>query len=41
MAEDVADAINYCINAPERVSIAELCLYPKEQAEPRTIHRNK
>lgn len=41
MAEDVADAINYCINAPERVSIAELCLYPKAQAEPRTIHRNK
>lgn len=38
-AEDVADAINYCINAPERVSIAELCLYPKAQAEPRTIHR--
>lgn len=38
-AEDIADAISYCINAPERVSIAELCIYPKAQAEPRTIFR--
>lgn len=38
-AEDIADAISYCVNAPERLSIAELCIYPKAQAEPRTIHR--
>ena len=38
-AEDIADAIAYCINAPERVSIAELCIYPKAQAEPRMIYR--
>ena len=38
-AEDIADAISYCINAPERVSIAELCIYPKAQAEPRMIYR--
>lgn len=38
-AEDIADAISYCINAPERVSIAELCIYPKAQAEPRMIHK--
>ena len=38
-AEDIADAISYCVNVPERVSIAELCIYPKAQAEPRTIHR--
>ena len=38
-AEDIADAISYCVNAPERVSIAEICIYPKAQAEPRTIHR--
>jgi NADP-dependent 3-hydroxy acid dehydrogenase YdfG len=38
-AEDIADAISYCINAPERVSIAELCIYPKAQAEPRKIYR--
>ncbi|WKS94996.1 SDR family NAD(P)-dependent oxidoreductase [Riemerella columbina] len=37
--EDIADAIAYCINAPDRVSIAELCIYPKAQAEPRTIYR--
>ncbi len=37
--EDIADAISYCINAPERVSIAELCIYPKAQAESRTIYR--
>ena len=39
IAEDIADAISYCVNAPDRVSIAELCIYPKAQAEPRTIHR--
>ena len=39
IAEDIADAISYCVNAPDRVSIAELCIYPKAQAEPRTIFR--
>lgn len=39
-AEDIADAIAYCINVPDRVSIAELSIYPKAQAEPRTIYRN-
>ena len=39
IAEDIADAISYCVNAPERVSIAELCIYPKAQAEPRTIYK--
>lgn len=38
-AEDIADAIAYCINAPDRVSVAEICIYPKAQAEPRTIYR--
>ncbi|MGC4128608.1 MAG: SDR family NAD(P)-dependent oxidoreductase [Bergeyella sp.] len=38
-AEDIADAIFYCVNAPDRVSIAEICIYPKAQAEPRTIYR--
>ncbi len=37
--EDIADAVSYCVNAPDRVSIAELCIYPKAQAEPRTIFR--
>jgi NADP-dependent 3-hydroxy acid dehydrogenase YdfG len=39
LAQDIADAISYCVNAPERVSIADLCIYPKAQAEPRTIYR--
>ena len=38
-AEDIADAISYCVNAPDRVSIAEICIYPKAQAEPRTIYK--
>lgn len=39
IAEDIADVISYCVNAPDRVSIAEICIYPKAQAEPRTIFR--
>ena len=39
IAEDIADAISYCVNVPNRVSIAEICIYPKAQAEPRTIFR--
>lgn len=39
IAEDISDAIAYCINVPERVSIAEFTIYPKAQAEPRTIYR--
>ncbi len=38
-AEDIADAISYCVNAPDRVSISDLTIYPKAQAEPRTIYR--
>lgn len=38
-AEDIADAVSYCVNAPDRVSIAEICIYPKAQAEPRKIYR--
>ena len=39
LAEDISDAISYCVNAPDRVSIADLCIFPKAQAEPRTIYR--
>lgn len=38
-AEDIADAIAYCVNTPDRVSISDMTIYPKAQAEPRTIHR--
>ncbi|QOW11099.1 SDR family NAD(P)-dependent oxidoreductase [Kaistella flava (ex Peng et al. 2021)] len=38
-AEDIADAIAYCINAPQHVMISDLTIYPSAQSEPRTIHR--
>lgn len=38
-AEDIADAIAYCINAPKHVTIADMCIYPSAQAEPRTIYK--
>lgn len=38
-ATDIADAVAYCVNVPERVSVAEICIYPKAQAEARTICR--
>ncbi len=37
--EDVADAILYAINTPDRVTIADIVLYAKAQAAPTTIHR--
>lgn len=39
-AEDIADAIYYCVNAPKRVAISDLTIYPSAQSEPRTIYRN-
>lgn len=38
-AEDIADAIAYCVNAPKHVTIADMTIYPSAQAEPRTIYR--
>ena len=38
-AEDIADAIAYCVNAPKHVMISDLTIYPSAQSEPRTIHR--
>lgn len=37
--EDIAEAIAYCMEAPDRVSIGEMVIYPKAQAESRTIYR--
>jgi NADP-dependent 3-hydroxy acid dehydrogenase YdfG len=39
LAEDVADLIFYVVNAPERVTIADVILYPKSQSAPTTIYR--
>ncbi|NIF05829.1 SDR family NAD(P)-dependent oxidoreductase [Chryseobacterium sp. Tr-659] len=38
-AEDIADAIAYCVNAPKHVTISDMTIYPSAQAEPRTIYR--
>lgn len=38
-AEDIADAIAYCINAPKHVTISDMTIYPSAQSEPRTIYR--
>lgn len=38
-AEDIADAIAYCINAPKHVTVSDMTIYPSAQSEPRTIHR--
>lgn len=38
-AEDIADAIFYCVNTPKHVAISDLTIYPSAQSEPRTIHR--
>lgn len=38
-AEDIADAIAYCVNAPKHVTISDLTIYPSAQSEPRTIYR--
>lgn len=38
-AEDIADAIAYCIHAPAHVTISDMTIYPAAQSEPRTIHR--
>ncbi len=38
-ARDIADAIAYCVNAPEHVTIADMTLYAKAQSYPTTIYR--
>ena len=38
--EDIADAISYCINAPQHVAISDLTIYPTAQSEPRTVYKN-
>ncbi|MCW3160708.1 SDR family NAD(P)-dependent oxidoreductase [Chryseobacterium oryctis] len=38
-AEDIADSIAYCVNAPKHVCISDMTIYPTAQAEPRTIYR--
>lgn len=39
LADDIADAILYCVQAPQHVTISDMTIYPSAQSEPRTIHR--
>ncbi|MFN8343402.1 MAG: SDR family NAD(P)-dependent oxidoreductase [Spirosomataceae bacterium] len=39
LAEDIADAIVYAVNVPNRVTIADLTIYASAQSAPTTIHR--
>ncbi len=40
-AEDIAGVISYIIEAPERVNIADVTIYPKAQASPSVIYRKE
>jgi NADP-dependent 3-hydroxy acid dehydrogenase YdfG len=39
LAEDIADFIRYAASAPDRVTIADVTIYPKAQSAPTTIHK--
>jgi NADP-dependent 3-hydroxy acid dehydrogenase YdfG len=39
VAKDIADAINYCVMAPDHVTIADMTIYAKAQAAPTIIYR--
>ncbi len=39
VAEDIADAIAYALNAPQHVQIADVTIFPKAQAAGTTIYR--
>lgn len=39
-AEDLADAISYCINAPKHVCVSDMTIYPSAQSESRTVYKN-
>jgi NADP-dependent 3-hydroxy acid dehydrogenase YdfG len=39
LPEDIADLIFYTINAPDRVTIADVTIYSKAQSAPTTIYK--
>jgi NADP-dependent 3-hydroxy acid dehydrogenase YdfG len=39
IAEDIADLISYVVGVPERVTIADVLIYPKSQSAPTTVYR--
>jgi len=40
LAEDIADFISYALNAPERVTIADVTIFSKAQASPKIIYKD-
>lgn len=38
-AEDIADAIAYCVNAPAHVTVADMTIYARAQSAPTTIYK--
>ena len=39
VAEDIAECIFFCVNAPEHVQIADMTIFPSAQSDATTIHR--
>ena len=39
VANDIADSIFYCVNAPSHVQIADMTIFPAAQSDATTIHR--
>ncbi len=39
-ATDIADLIAYVVNVPDRVTIADVTVYPKAQSAPTTVYRS-
>ena len=40
VAEDIAECIFFCVNAPVHVQIADMTIFPSAQSDATTIHRN-
>jgi len=40
VAEDIAECIFFCVNAPDHVQIADMTIFPSAQSDATTIHRS-
>jgi NADP-dependent 3-hydroxy acid dehydrogenase YdfG len=41
VAEDIANCIFFCVNAPDHVQIADMTIFPSAQSDATTIHRSQ